>query len=334
MNNLIIKNAEDSVLSGLGLSNNTILNYFNSHIDPENKTSSVLSMLVPGAIFSLLVGSSPIIATVLSFAAAYYHMDIKKILDPVFNSVKSDITKGKPITPGHIDQYVDSAISTVSSGGAEEEFAVEASDIRKFKLALIAYANDNSEFQFSKYALKSRIPTQGVTRLIIRKLISWPIKVILFSAGFLVLADVAKKYMGKPNALDGTQQKGKPVSTRSRDEGANRNPIIIPQQTKFKLNPNYNNKYYDVNWKFEGLQASRPVIEELLVNFAKEVYLGLDGLENIIRSTGGFRRAVDNIEKANENNMGYNLIIMPTDIYSNKKQIVDTFIDDVAKNSA
>jgi hypothetical protein len=70
----------------------------------------------------------------------------------------------------------------------------------------------------------------------------------------------------------------------------------------------------------------------MLVDFAKDVYDGLDGKENIIKQTPGYRVVLDRILFFNRNTPNSTLIFIPRE-FSSKKQIVDIFIDDVAAKS-
>ena len=73
-------------------------------------------------------------------------------------------------------------------------------------------------------------------------------------------------------------------------------------------------------------------IENIVIQFAKDVYSGLDGKENAIRSTPGFQMIVHKISWYNSDNKGSALTFIPPN-WSSKKQLVDYFIDDVAKSA-
>jgi hypothetical protein len=70
-------------------------------------------------------------------------------------------------------------------------------------------------------------------------------------------------------------------------------------------------------------------IEDMLIQFAKDTYSGLDGKESLIKSTPGFQYVKEKIAWQNVYNPGSRTIIIPP-IFSSKKQMVDYFIDEVA----
>ena len=81
------------------------------------------------------------------------------------------------------------------------------------------------------------------------------------------------------------------------------------------------------------IQNNEQNIEDMVVQFAKDTYSGLDGKEQIIRSTPGFQNVVHQIASFNGHNQNSSQTFMPPSLRS-KKQLVDYFIDDVAKSDA
>lgn len=341
-NETLVKNA-DGVLSDLPAK---IEEYVRSKMKPGHEIESVLSMLVPGALFLFLKSSNPILAFLLSAAAGTFQTEIEGIIETIFNAVKPDIVQGKKVDPAKIDRAVATATAeqaaptpapTPTSTPAKEDddglniessFKSQLKFARKLKLALIAYNNDNSAFQFSKYAIPAGVTSAG-TKTFLGRIIGWLFKTILLSAGFLLIGDLINdKVLDRPNSLNGGLQKG----VRQESGPASTKPAaIVSTQTKFKPNPALHDETHADTWGV-SVQATPAAIEEMLINFAKEVYLGLNGLENIIRSSPAFQIVKNRIVNNNKSNEGYNVTAIPGYLAS-KKQIVDTFIDDVAKMS-
>ena len=74
---------------------------------------------------------------------------------------------------------------------------------------------------------------------------------------------------------------------------------------------------------------SKQSIENIIIQFAKDVYSGLDGKENLIRNNPKFQYIVEEVADLNYAK-GYSSIFMPIKIWKTKKEMVDSFIDDVA----
>src|SRR5208282_2510141 len=75
---------------------------------------------------------------------------------------------------------------------------------------------------------------------------------------------------------------------------------------------------------------SKQNIENVIIQFAKDVYSGLDGKENLIRNNPKFQYVVEEVSYVNSSK-DYSSIFMPT-IWNTKKEMVDSFIDDVASS--
>ena len=81
-----------------------------------------------------------------------------------------------------------------------------------------------------------------------------------------------------------------------------------------------------------SLPSNPAGIGDMLIQFAKEVYSGLNGLEGIIRSTETFAEVVRTITAHNRTTSGSSVVYLPQ-YFHTKKQIVDLFIDDVAEKA-
>jgi len=70
----------------------------------------------------------------------------------------------------------------------------------------------------------------------------------------------------------------------------------------------------------------------MLVGFVKEVYEGLDNQDAAIRSVPGFKTIADNIAWYNHSAAGDPIVFIPK-MFVSKKQLVDHFIDQIAKSN-
>jgi hypothetical protein len=141
----------------------------------------------------------------------------------------------------------------------------------------------------------------------------------------MVAGDVVNKFLNRPNAIDGTIQKGHPTETVSAA------PINVSKQKKFPVKSGYVSEKYNIGesiWS-EDISNDPGSIENMLIDFAKDVYDGLNGKENIIRTSPAFQVVKDRIVWYNHTSPRAPMVWLPR-YFSSKKQIVDYFIDDVA----
>jgi hypothetical protein len=145
----------------------------------------------------------------------------------------------------------------------------------------------------------------------------------------MVAGDAVNKLLDRPNAFDGSLKDGKPTMTTKMPNADQ--PTTT--QTKFPLKKDYVDTQYNVggtNW-IEKINNSKSSIENMLVSFTKEVYDGLDSQDGLIRSSPGFKSIADNIAWYNHSAAGDPIVFIPK-MFVSKKQLVDHFIDQVAKS--
>ena len=348
---IIVKQADmgGSVLTLM----NKIKDYFATKF-PDTSTSKVddvLQFITPGAIFTLLrYLTSPWIAGIVTLSQQVFNINVVGIIKSIYDNIKSLISTGKLISSQQIDSAVSSAVDSNHSAVDEESVAKQLQnmkkgshdvkqqlrDVRLIKIASISY----QEGKFNKTAgLASEMQSKLIN--ILSKLFSLIIKILLGSAGFVVAGDVIKKFLGiddKEDAPGSTDSKPGAASNFFSSLFHKSEPppvaVYVAKQTKFKVNPSYQNKQYNVGedtWA-EGFVNNNSGISDMLVQFAKEVYGGLSGLENSIKSTPTFTEVVRTIEFFNRTAAGSSVVFLPR-IFRTKKQIVDLFIDDVAEKA-
>jgi hypothetical protein len=195
-------------------------------------------------------------------------------------------------------------------------------DARMFRLAIIDY--ETQSLRLTKDGVVKTAGLFGSTKSkgtsLLGKIFGWIIKLALASAGLMVAGDVANEAFGQPSALSGTYQRGQEAPSPAAPVGPK------STQTKFPS-------------KGDGaLPSSMPIvnnaqnIENMLIQFTKDVYSGLDGKEGLIRNSPAFQAVKDNIAWYNIHNEGSAITFLPGN-FKSKKQLVDYFIDDVAKSA-
>lgn len=295
----------------------SIKNYIGNNINPDDKVGSVLNMLGP-AVISTTLGSMGFgkIGFMLGLACRMLHVDFNSIIRSIHDKITSALSGDKKLTSSQIHNMVTSSVTEhVGSAPIEKkQFNQQLQDIRMMKLAETAYYQGNL-LTIQKYA-KGTAPVSYLSNTL-----SWLFRVALSAAGLVVAADVANKFLGRPSALDGTQNRKDPAQQ-----------LIISTQTKFKINPSYHAEGYNTGksvWA-ESITNSQSSIENMVTQFAKEVYQGLNSLDNLIRSTSGFNKVVDDIVWYNKSSAGDDVVFIPKK-FTSKKSIVDFFMDEVAQ---
>jgi len=306
-----------------GLANSlleAVKNYANNHIDPNDKINSVLKILAPAGI-SMIFGALgfPWLGGFLGLAISVFHIDVPSILRGIYSQLSGEIQTGNKLTSNQVNNIVHSNVQDYLSLSSDDEVKSSLDqlkqsfkqDIRIVKLAMISTASITDLFNKQKVASGN----------VFSKILSWIINIVLAAAGFLVVGDVVNKFLGRPNAFDNTLHNGKEEETI---------PTHTSSQTKFKVNPNYHDDHLN-NWS-ENISNNKSSINQLLLNIAKEVYPDLNNLDEIIESAPEFQALLDQIVFYNHTSQGDHQVWIPKE-YTSKKQLVDTFIDQVAQNS-
>jgi hypothetical protein len=316
--------------------------YIGNQINPDDKAGSLLNLIAPGAIsMAFKAMGFGWLGILFGLALRIFHIDVAGILESIYGKIKSLITGDKQTTSQQVDEIVSSSVQEHVKPATEDEAnqaaqALNASssqllrDAKFLKLAMVEF--EESSLQMTKEAglLSLFSSRKGTTVNLLVKVLGWIFKVALASAGLMVAGDVINKFLGRPNALDGSVQRGRPVGETSAPAAAT--PVVSRStQTRFKPNPSYRNTQYNTSTTWiENMPNNDLSIETMLVNFAKEVYQGLDGLEATVRASPVFQVVKDRIVQYNRLSQGDNWIMIPN-YFTSKKQIVDFFIDDVAE---
>lgn len=323
MDTLIVQEAllDDAMIKRAGILStikDTIVNHFQSHANPDDPAGTLLNFLAPGAI-SMLIGGW--LGPTFGLAMRVLNIDVASILRSIYNGVKELTNNNKQISSTQVDDLVNSSIQS-STGQIVQasSFDQQLKDAKFLKLAVIDLHQDRvSEDQLKVVFAYGR---RDKTIAILGKLLSWILKVAISSAGLMVAGDAVNKMLGRPNAFDKTIEKGKPVEQPA--------PAArVPTQTKFLVNPSYNDVQHTSGSWIENFPNTQSGVENMLLTFVKEVYKGLDGLDSVIKSSPGFKATVDEILWFNHSAAGDPIVFLPK-FFTSKKQVVDHFIDDIA----
>lgn len=333
-----------------------VKDYFGAHIRPGHGVEDVLKILAPGALWLFLQGIGlGKWGFLLGLLADVFHVDIPGMLKSLFDKVKDMISGGDKVSSGQIDAATaEVAQQHSTSGGNEEakagyealqrkkqEAAVGKADDHKvysslellddarfFRLALIEY--EHQKLRLTKSAglmdfITGYGPTKGKGVSLLSKIFGWIIKIALFSGGLMVAGDAVNALLGRPSALTGTYK-------AERDDvnplGPSTPAPSTPRSTQTKF-PSKGDAPLPPSWPLVNTPTN---IENMLVQFTKDVYSGLDGKESVIRNTPAFQAVKQNITWFNIHNEGSSVIFLPKN-FDTKKSVVDFFIDDVAKSA-
>lgn len=332
--NKITKNATSGVMSEL-LSK--VKEYVDSKIDPKNKVESLANILGPG-IFSMglrALGLGWLPTLFAGIAMSALHINIGSIISSIWNSLKGMLSGDKKVNSQQIDSVVNNAIQQEAPLTDEQkaEFKTQSFDktmreARMLRLAMEEYQQQslrltNENFSMIKEAGPlSFFGRKAVTTSLLSKIIGWIFKVALASAGLMIAGDVVNKFLGRPNSLDKTYQAGKEKTEENTLVSV---PVSTITQSKFPL------KSDSPLPSMIPLANTPENISLLIVQWAKDVYSGLDGQEQNIKNSPGFKAVKDRISWYNvrEGDQG---IFIPKN-FSTKKALVDLFINDVAENA-
>jgi hypothetical protein len=332
-----------------------VKDYFSHQIDPKNPAKSVIDILAPGALWllfqSLGIGKWGFL---LGLLMDVFHVDVSGMLQSLWNKVREMVGSGKKISSAEVDAATQATTQEFSTPGTPEE-AQQAyqkiqqqqnvpaeptaqaddgmvysslellHDAKMISLALIEY--ETQKLRLTKEAVNMNkflggySGTKAKGTSLLGKIFGWIIKLALASAGLMVAGDIANEMLGRPSALSGTYQKGQ--------EGSE---VPVPQsgpkatQTKFPFKAD---STMPSSWPLVNNDVN---IENMLVQFAKDTYSGLDGKEDVIRSSPAFQAIKQDISWFNVHNPNSAAIFIPKN-YTTRRGIVDYFIDDVAQRA-
>lgn len=320
----IVKYAESGPISSLI---EAASSYFSNKIDPDNKTASILSLLAPTAVYGVASALGlNWIAKLLGVATAVFQIEIKDILQNIFNNIKPSIESGTQFTSNQLSTVVSNAFS-VGNTFESKSFDMQMREVVMFKIAINKIADDKKPFLAFP-------DLKGKTLTILARVFFWIFKVALSSAGFMAAGEGINKLLGRPNVIDKTQQDGKAVD-KAKVEMQNAIPSASKAvTTKFKLNPAYIDESLNMQgtvWS-ENVPNNSSSIKNLVMSFVTDVY-DVNQYKSQIQNLPLFRVICSNIEKYNRTPSEDNIVFIPK-TFKSKKALADVIVEELAKTIA
>ena len=300
--------------------------YVEGKIDPNDRVGSALKLLAPGALFALMKGLGfGGWSIVLQILLDVLDIDLGGMLNTAYHEVYGAVSGDKKISPEEIDQITNSIAQEYGQDVQIADDFKSYSSLELFDFAKTLnsciYDYDKNLFRLTKSSglfsdstkssFKKRLGSDAKSKgsSLLATIIGWIIKVVFYSAGIMVIKDMVHS-----------------VTQTKQHSTAPQIPTSKSTQTKFKPKAD------------ESLPVEYPMvnndgnISNMILQFAKDTYDGLDGKESIIENTPGFKAVKDAIKWNNMSNEGSTSIFIPN-VFKSKKDMVDHFIDQVAKNS-
>lgn len=305
VNSFLYKTAQDS--SSLI---SAISTYFLNNI----KTESIVNLLAPGVVFNILSKGLGLtwVGFVLSVAIRVFHIDVYAILQSIYNQIKPSIENNSKLSSDQVHNIVKSSVEN-SYQPTSTSKAAEVRQAILFKIALEDYQINKNAQVFGKAPIS-----------LLTSILSWFFNIALASAGFMFAGDAINKVLNKPNAFDSSYKEGKTPPIKEQTA------IINSTQTKYPVKSSYIDTKYNQGTPWSVNANNSPEgIEDMLVQFAHDVYDIKDD-PNITTGTA-FNVLKARIVAFNKSSEGDNLVFIPQYLNS-KKEIVDTFIDEVANS--
>ena len=309
----MVKNAQTSVFISSIFEH--VKEFVSSHLKPGDTTGSVINMLAPGFIATIFRSfNMPWIGLLVGLLMNVLGVDVAGLIRTFFSSVKSAASNG-PISSSQINDLANN-ITNQYSPMESQSYDRAMKDAKLLKLALINYQESLNKNAWGRSGMFGGIRS-GLAVSTFVKLLKWIAIAILSAGGLLVAGDTVNKVVGRPSSFDKIQT------------NMSQQPST---QTKFKQKPSYSDVDKNTssgNAWFERVTNDKSSIENLLISFARSVYDLSYVDDNAIKNAPGFKAVVKNILDWNIQSPNDSITFIP-DIFKNKKDIVDHFIDDIA----
>lgn len=318
--------------------------YFSNNVNENDPVGSFLDIIAPGAIagvFSAL--GFRWLGLLIGLAMRVFHIDVKGILSTIWDRLRSELSTSGKTTSAKVNQIVTDAVQQHTQPATQEEaeeagvqqdqqqpaddhvsVAMQLRHAKLFRMAMETYRPAFMKGAAPPGWFSAFSQRKATHSNLLGKVLSIFFRVAIASAGLMVAGDAINAFLGRPSAFTGTMQHGKPVEETSMPVAQ----LPTSKQTTLKLNPSYQPETHSSPWTVD-IPNNPSSIAAMLVQFAKDVYAGLDGHEADIQSSPAFQGVVDNIAWYNHTAAGGPIVYIPH-VFPSKKALVDTFIDDVA----
>jgi hypothetical protein len=304
---LVQENQQIKTASLLNSVYDWVSQYIQAHIDPDNKVASVLNLLAPGILYAM---GFKWLSFLLELAESIFGFDLKGIFASIINAIREPLSNGT-ITPEHIDEAAQAAVGITAQSATLRE-------LQLIKTTLQPYFNGSKVAQAGILSL-----LKPKTGSILARVIGWVFKGALASAGLMVLGDASKKMLGKPSPLS-----AHPLET-AETSGA---MSVKSTQTLFKSSPDYQPEHFNITSYWIEMLAEPSEIGQTIISWMHDIYPETQKLpDSVVQSLPAFQKVVDTIQAYNSKTTG-NYTFIPKQ-FTSRKQIVDTFIDQLAAHA-
>jgi len=331
---ILMKQAEEGIVDSLI---SAVKSYMSGHVDENDKVGSAINILSPGIVMVMLrslgLGWLGFIA---GLAMEIFHVDVKSLIQSALSKLIGPLKAGEKLTPEQIKSAVDGTFNPEAnkepSKEEVEQFQTKGFTVREALLYKTAMTEAVIEYKLTKNAGIFDLFSGGKrgTISLLGSAVKWIFITVLASLGLMVGGDVANMVLGRPSALTGTLQGGKPTELPQSEQVA----TSVSKQNKFPISSSYDKRVLNsgsTTWTETGAPTDSN-IRNMALNWMKEVYDGVSQYENLASNTIGFRNVVQEIVDHNSGNASGKITYIPR-MFTTKKNAVDIFIDEVANKS-
>ncbi|HVI41788.1 MAG TPA: hypothetical protein VM577_14140 [Anaerovoracaceae bacterium] len=339
-------------LSSIGSS---IKSFVSEHVKsdaPGGYVGSVLSLMAPAVLWRI----NPFVG-IIYLIASQFGFDIQGIVSKIVDALKPKLMSGQQVTSEEVNSIGKSIVgSQVSEAAPDDMFEPLRKLSQNGKLQTMAAGDSldalrgllggggpgtgvpktpflsgggGSVLQ-KVFGTLFNLPGRGKGKWLLGGFVIWIIKTVLAGAGLLAGAEAVSGLLGHKKPPTATAPKTpESGSTYSQKPGETQKPeeYSLPPGAESKLPQAASNELWVVPLVGNG------TVEDTLATWALDLYPNLDKYDNIkqtIESSSAFG-ATAALLKKDPRKIGPSSLVMPSE-FSSRKQVVDTFIDDVIRS--
>lgn len=299
----IVKNADGSFTQKL---KDTIISVVPDDAKQEPTIKKVLGFLSPaifGAIFGVFGGTW--LRIIITIGTAVFGINIYDIGKAIISALSSKTELSVDDISSTSTSIIESLLSDPSNEKIESKLK---------SLGHNLYGQEEMlKLGFTNYRLKkvAGVLSRGFFASFLSKVFSIIIQVFLVSAGVAIIGSVFKGL---------TQSDGDKNNTKTYN-------VVHSSQKKFPVSKNYSARNQSSPWIIQEYPSN---IRDMLVSWTKEIYPDVDKHMDALEDSNVFNSIVYYLENYNAGTTAQ-IVYIPKEL-TNKKMVVDQFIDDVADN--
>lgn len=340
------KNAQmSSVISSIY---ETIKGYIMKSFDPERPVESIMALAAPSVLRSIGLGP---IGWLFWIAETFFNVDFKPIFSDILAPIKSILSSAKTANPiqmtmeqaqGYVEPVVSNFVETMKSGASATKESIEeklktvslpktslnnenllhnVKDIKIILSQLESHGLFEKNARYGKLGIAAGLLYAAKDKLfpVIGSALSWILKTVLVSLGFVVAGGAVKDMLGVAKDTLGIGD-SKPQSWF---------PSTTTVPSGLQEDRSLGKEYYGTHNDLWIESFSTTNLANTLADWAIKIYPALKDSKAIILSSPVFHNILSEIEDANNENQMPNSTVMPPN-FKSRKQVVDSFVSDVA----